>query len=67
MLEKKETVISPLMYNRGQLALKYIKYLVVASNGKGHGIHSPFVFDFIIHVLNKYKISSPDLELQIPT
>lgn len=67
MLEKKETVISPLMYNSGQLALKYVKYLVVASNGKGHGIHSPFVFDFIVQVLNKFKNSSPDLEMQIPS
>ena len=55
------------MYSRSQLALKYIKYLVVASNGKGHGVHSPFVFDFIVHVLNKYKDSSPDLEMQIPS
>jgi hypothetical protein len=25
---------------------------MTASNGKGHGVHSPFVYDFIIHVLN---------------
>lgn len=35
-----------------QLALKYISYYLSASNGKGHGIHSPFVFNFIQKVLN---------------
>ncbi len=40
------------MYTRFQLAKKYISYALSASNGKGHGIHSPFVYDFIIHVMN---------------
>ena len=40
------------MYTRFQLAKKYISYYLSAANGKGHGMHSPFVFDFIIHVLN---------------
>ena len=35
-----------------RLARKYLHYYLSAANGKGHGIHSPFVFDFIIHVLN---------------
>ena len=35
------------------LLYKYIKYLIFASNGKGHGIHSPFVYDFVVNVLNK--------------
>jgi predicted O-methyltransferase YrrM len=39
------------MYSRLQLASKYLHYLFTASSGKGHGIHSPFVFDFIKHVL----------------
>lgn len=39
------------MYSRFQLARKYIHYLINASNGKGHGIHSPFVFDFVTKVL----------------
>ena len=43
------------MYSRFQLAQKYFHYYVTASNGKGHGIHSPFVFDFIKHVLNDKK------------
>lgn len=40
------------MYSRGQLAGKYFSYYLKASNGKGHGMHSPFVFDFITSVLN---------------
>ena len=40
------------MYSPFQIARKYIRYYLTASNGKGHGVHSPFVFDFIIHVLN---------------
>lgn len=40
------------MYSIPALATRYIRYLFTASNGKGHGIHSPFVFDFVIHVLN---------------
>ena len=43
------------MYNSFQLAKKYLRYLFTASNGKGHGIHSPFVFDFITHVLRDTK------------
>ena len=40
------------MYSSLQLALKYLHYSFTASNGKGHGIHSPFVFDFITRVMN---------------
>ena len=40
------------MYSPLQLAAKYIRYYFTASNGKGHGIHSPFVFDFITEVMN---------------
>lgn len=40
------------MYSPFQLGIKYLKYYVTASNGKGHGVHSPFVFDFITKVLN---------------
>ena len=43
------------MYSSFQLAKKYFQYYVRAKNGKGHGIHSPFVFDFVIHVLNDRK------------
>lgn len=40
------------MYSSFQLAFKYSKYWLTASNGKGHGVHSPFVFEFITQVLN---------------
>ncbi len=40
------------MYSRLKLAQKYLHYYLTAANGKGHGTHSPFVFDLIIHVLN---------------
>ena len=39
------------MYSKLQLAKKYLHYLFTASNGSGHGIHSPFVYDFIKNVL----------------
>jgi predicted O-methyltransferase YrrM len=40
------------MYSKWQLAVKYLKYYLTASNGKGHGMHSPFLFHFISKVLN---------------
>ena len=43
------------MYNRFQLTKKYLYYCLTASSGKGHGIHSPFVFDFIKNVLRDKK------------
>lgn len=43
------------MYTAFQLAKKYIHYYVTSSNGKGHGVHSPFVFDFIKNVLTDKK------------
>ena len=39
------------MYNHLQLTKKYLTYYFNASNGKGHGMHSPFVFDFITKIL----------------
>lgn len=52
------------MYSSFQLAKKYLQYYVRASNGRGHGIHSPFVFDFITNVLNDKKQypSYPEIE-----
>ena len=32
--------------------LKYVQYYFTASNAKGHGIHSPFVFELVTKVLN---------------
>jgi predicted O-methyltransferase YrrM len=40
------------MYTPFQLALKYFSYYLKANNGKGHGVHSPFVFDLITNVMN---------------
>ena len=40
------------MYSPVQLGIKFAKYYLTADNGKGHGIHSPFTFDFVINVLN---------------
>ena len=40
------------MYSKPQLLLKYFQYYFTASNSKGHGMHSPFVFDFITKILN---------------
>ncbi len=40
------------MYSPFQLIKKYLSCYIHASNGKGHGIHSPFVFDFVTKVLN---------------
>ena len=49
------------MYSPFQLALKYFKHLLTASNGRGHGMHSPFVFDFITKILND-KTVYPEYE-----
>jgi predicted O-methyltransferase YrrM len=46
------------LFNRFQLAKRYIHYYLTASNGKGHGIHSPFVFDLVKNVLRDKKIYS---------
>lgn len=43
------------MYSPFQLAKKFIRYYFNAKNGKGHGIHSPFVFYFVKDVLNDKK------------
>lgn len=40
------------MYSPLQLAARYARYYVTASNSKGHGMHSPFVFSFITQVMN---------------
>lgn len=49
------------MYSPLQLAVKYLKYWITASNSKGHGMHSPFVFEFITKVLND-KTVYPEYE-----
>lgn len=52
------------MYSSFRLAKKYLLYYWKASNGNGHGIHSPLVFDFIKNVLTdktRYK-GTPAIE-----
>jgi predicted O-methyltransferase YrrM len=43
------------MYSSLKLAGKYLHYYLTAANSKGHGTHSPFVFDFITKVLNDHE------------
>jgi predicted O-methyltransferase YrrM len=52
------------MYNNFQLTKKYLHYYRTASNSKGHGMHSPFVFDFIIYVLNNKNDYQPSPEIE---
>ncbi len=40
------------MVSKLQTTIKYWRWWLGASNSKGHGVHSPFVFDFIIDLLN---------------
>jgi predicted O-methyltransferase YrrM len=44
-----------IVYSSFHLAKKFIRYYLTSFNGKGHGMHSPFVFDFILNVLNNRK------------
>lgn len=44
------------MYTAIQLAVKWVQYYINASNGKGHGVHSPFVFEFIQNVLSDKRV-----------
>lgn len=55
------------MYSPLRLAGKYLQYYLTAANGKGHGTHSPFVFEFITRVLNDrqtYPAYAPIEELR---
>jgi predicted O-methyltransferase YrrM len=52
------------LYSAFRLAQKYIHYYLTASNGKGHGIHSPFVFDFVLNVLNDGRHYHPPADIE---
>lgn len=52
------------MYSKFQLAQKYLHYWRTASNAKGHGTHSPFVYDFIRHVLIDKKQYSAYIQVE---
>lgn len=43
------------MYSSWQIAFKYFRYYIRSDNGKGHGIHSPFVYRFVKDILNNKK------------
>lgn len=43
------------MHSPFKLAIKYLQYYITAANGKGHGIHSPFAYEFIEKILNDKK------------
>lgn len=40
------------MFSPVTISLKYFFHVFKSSNGKGHGIHSPFVYRFVTEVLN---------------
>lgn len=46
------------MYSTPTLVRKYLQYYYKAANGKGHGVHSPFVYNFITKVLNNNQQDS---------
>jgi len=46
------------MYSKSRLSFKWLQYYFLASNGRGHGVHSPFVYDLIREVLNDRKYYS---------
>jgi predicted O-methyltransferase YrrM len=43
------------MYSPFTSVIKYARFWLKASNGKGHGTHSPFVFQFIKRILNDHS------------
>lgn len=43
-----------MVYSPLQAAAKYFKYYIHAANSKGHGTHSPFVYEFITKVMNDF-------------
>ncbi len=43
-----------MVYSPLQSAAKYFKYYIHAADSKGHGTHSPFVFEFITKVMNDF-------------
>ena len=53
------------MYSTLTLVKKYFQYLIRSKNGKGHGVHSPFVYTFIREVLNKQTISPIEANIEM--
>ena len=46
------------MYSTFTLTYKYVLHWLTASSKKGHGIHSPFVFDFAQKLLKPVALES---------
>lgn len=47
------------IYSGTEIAFKYLNYARRASNGRGHGIHSPFVYEFVSELLNDPRAYYP--------
>lgn len=52
------------MYSPVAITRKYLQYYVTAYNGKGHGMHSPFVFQFILDVLHNRQGYAPPVSIE---
>jgi predicted O-methyltransferase YrrM len=53
------------MYSAFTMAWKYMVYLLTSGNGKGHGIHSPFVYQLIREVfMDQEKLAAYELPEQ---
>ncbi len=52
------------MYSSTELAIKYLNYAWRASSGRGHGIHSPFVYEFVSQLLNDSRSFYPYAEIE---
>jgi predicted O-methyltransferase YrrM len=53
------------MYSPFTMSWKYIRYLLTADNGRGHGIHSPFVYQLIREVfMDQKKVPAYELPEQ---
>jgi predicted O-methyltransferase YrrM len=51
-------------YGISRMAFSFLKHYLSASNGKGHGTHSPFVYDFIRNVLAYDKSDGGNQKLE---
>jgi len=52
------------MYSKSRLSFKWLQYYFLASNGRGHGVHSPFVYELIREVLNDRRYYSAYKEIE---